>query len=145
MFKWSQIPTLGFFLVQWPFYNIKCFCKEIPTTIKITFENSLFMVTIIVKKSEIFRMQLFGKMALKFKPEIVHFQNALLWPMKWIFGELHDIFIFRKVCNVYFCVFPLQIIFNRLKIDAKQIRFAAATLKVSGTNFYCDLSVTWSL
>uniref|UniRef100_K1Q9G7 Uncharacterized protein n=1 Tax=Magallana gigas TaxID=29159 RepID=K1Q9G7_MAGGI len=33
---------------------------------------------------------------------------------------------------------------SRLKIDAKLIRFAAATLKVCGTNSYCDLSVAWS-
>uniref|UniRef100_K1R037 Intersectin-1 n=1 Tax=Magallana gigas TaxID=29159 RepID=K1R037_MAGGI len=36
------------------------------------------------------------------------------------------------------------ITFNRLKIDAKLISFAAATLQVYWANSYCDLSVVWS-
>lgn len=37
---------------------------------------------------------------------------------------------------------PQQIIFiNRLKIDAKHTRFAAAILQVYGMKSYCDLSV----
>lgn len=47
------------------------------------------------------------------------------------------------VCNVYLFIFPLQIIFNKLEIDAKQIHFAAATLRVFGTNSNCDLSVAF--
>lgn len=38
----------------------------------------------------------------------------------------------------------LEVIFNRLEIDAKQIRFAAATLQLYGMNSYFDLSVAWS-
>lgn len=49
------------------------------------------------------------------------------------------------VCSVYLFIFPLQIIFNKLEIDAKQIHFAAATLRVFGTNSNCDLSVAFPI
>lgn len=39
----------------------------------------------------------------------------------------------------------MQIIFKRLKIDAKLICFAAAILQVYGTKSYCDLSVAMNI
>lgn len=67
-----------------------------------------------------------GKIAEKFKRRNNVFPRCLrlVWPIIW------KIYLFKKVCtcNVYLCIFSLQIIFNRLKMNVKHIRFAAATL-----------------
>ena len=66
----------------------------------------------------------------KFKLELVYFRKALLWQDTRIFNGLNNTLIFKKISATHLCIFLVHYIFSRLKIDTKQIRFAAATLRV---------------
>ena len=70
------------------------------------------------------------KMRVKFKLELVYFRKALLWQDTRIFNALNNTLIFKKVSATHLYIFLVHDIFSRLKIDTKQIRFAAATLRV---------------
>lgn len=68
---WAKIPPMvalfKSFIVT--FYHINCFCNKITDTFNITFENSLFMVAILIHCNKIQEIlsAIYDKMAGKFK------------------------------------------------------------------------------
>lgn len=57
--------------------DIHCFCNKIPTMFNITFENSMFMVPLLVIKSKTFSVQFLETLQANSNIEILYHKNEM--------------------------------------------------------------------
>lgn len=104
---WSKIPPWVLFYSPILITTLIVFATK-SWLFNITFENSIFTVTMLVIKSKTIFVRFRTKWQANLNLEIASV-SARVWPIKWIFLDLklQHVYMFIKVCNsIFMCFSP---------------------------------------